>query len=248
MPVHFTVNFTGWRRWESGSGIAEIYYLNSYGVQAGTATGMSLVQYIMYKLAVAAYGIAGFLILTAKGESCVRGYGKLMLLGCLITVLITAALLFVAIGKRACSVIFTFLKKKGKGRWEEKLLALEKQAELCQKEAGLLLKNPKKLLCIILLNILKVSFWYAVPWLFLAGKIPLSLPEIMLLTALIQMLAAVIPVPSGIGSVEYVFTLVFRSLCGQRKRGIRGAHVPFCHIPFSLYSGGSAGLPPLPVE
>lgn len=31
---------------------------------------------------------------------------------------------------------------------------------------------------------------------------------------------------------------VFRSLCGQRKRGIRGAHVPFCHIPFSLYSGG----------
>lgn len=96
----------------SGSGIAEIYYLNSYGVQAGTATGMSLVQYIMYKLAVAAYGIAGFLILTAKGESCVRGYGKLMLLGCLITVLVTAALLFVAIGKRACSVIFTFLKRK----------------------------------------------------------------------------------------------------------------------------------------
>ena len=95
----------------SGSGIAEIYYLNSYGVQAGTATGMSLVQYIMYKLAVAAYGIAGFLILMAKGESCVRGYGKLMLLGCLITVLVTAALLFVAIGKRACSVIFTFLKK-----------------------------------------------------------------------------------------------------------------------------------------
>ena len=38
----------------SGSGIAEIYSLNSYGVQAGTATGMSLVQYIMYKLAVAA--------------------------------------------------------------------------------------------------------------------------------------------------------------------------------------------------
>lgn len=222
----------------SGSGIAEIYYLNSYGVQAGTATGMSLVQYIMYKLAVAAYGIAGFLILTAKGESCVRGYGKLMLLGCLITVLVTAALLFVAIGKRACSVIFTFLKKKGKGRWEEKLLALEEQAELCQKEAGLLLKNPKKLLCIILLNILKVSFWYAVPWLFLAGKIPLSLPEIMLLTALIQMLAAVIPVPSGIGSVEYVFTLFFGVYAGSVSAVSAALMYRFATFLFPCIPGG----------
>ena len=198
----------------SGSGIAEIYYLNSYGVQAGTATGMSLVQYIMYKLAVAAYGIAGFLILMAKGESCVRGYGKLMLLGCLITVLVTAALLFVAIGKRACSVIFTFLKKKGKGRWEEKLL------------------------CIILLNILKVSFWYAVPWLFLAGKIPLSLPEIMLLTALIQMLAAVIPVPSGIGSVEYVFTLFFGVYAGSVSAVSAALMYRFATFLFPCIPGG----------
>lgn len=37
----------------------------------------------------------------------------------------------------------------------------------------------------------------------------------MLLTALIQMLAAVIPVPSGIGSVEYVFTLFFGVYAGS---------------------------------
>ena len=56
---------------------------------------------------------------------------------------------------------------------------------------------------------MKLSCWYMVPWLLFAGTTSLSLPDTMLLTALIQTLAAVIPCPSGIGAVEYVFSLFF---------------------------------------
>ena len=84
----------------------------------------------------------------------------------------------------------------------------------------------------------KVSFWYAVPWLFLAGKIPLSLPEIMLLTALIQMLAAVIPVPSGIGSVEYVFTLFFGVYAGSVSAVSAALMYRFATFLFPCIPGG----------
>ena len=52
----------------SGSGVAEIYYLNTRGIEAGTATGMSLVQYILHKVAVALYGITGFTLLSSASR------------------------------------------------------------------------------------------------------------------------------------------------------------------------------------
>lgn len=72
-----------------------------------------------------------------------------------------------------------------------------------------MLHDKKALLIVCLLDAVKLSCWYMVPWLLFAGTTSLSLPDTMLLTALIQTLAAVIPCPSGIGAVEYVFSLFF---------------------------------------
>ena len=195
----------------SGSGVAEIYYLNTRGIEAGTATGMSLVQYILHKVAVALYGITGFIILCIQGDTVVRSYRLQMVLGCILTALITAVLITAAAGKKITARIFRLLDKKLKpgSKAEQKAHTFRKQAELCQQEGGVLLHDKKALLIVCLLDAVKLSCWYMVPWLLFAGTTSLSLPDTMLLTALIQTLAAVIPCPSGIGAVEYVFSLFF---------------------------------------
>ncbi|WP_455617593.1 lysylphosphatidylglycerol synthase transmembrane domain-containing protein [Eisenbergiella sp.] len=195
----------------SGSGVAEIYYLNTRGIEAGTAAGMSLVQYILHKTAVAVYGIAGFIILCSQGDAVVRSYRLQMVLGCILTVLITAVLIMAAAGKKITARFFRLLDKKLKpgSKAEQKAHTFQKQAELCQHEGGILLHDKKELFIVCLLDAVKLSCWYVIPWLLFAGTASLSLTDTMLLTALIQTLAAVIPCPSGIGAVEYVFSLFF---------------------------------------
>lgn len=195
----------------SGSGVAEIYYLNTRGIEAGTATGMSLVQYILHKIAVALYGITGFVILCVHGDAVVRSYRLQMVLGCILTALITAVLITAAAGKKITARFFRLLDKKLKpgSRAEQKARTFQKQAELCQHEGCILLHDKKELLIVCLLDAVKLSCWYVIPWILFAGTASLSLVDTILLTGLIQTLAAVIPCPSGIGAVEYVFSLFF---------------------------------------
>ena len=129
----------------SGSGVAEIYYLNTRGIEAGTATGMSLVQYILHKVAVAFYGITGFIILCIQGDTVVRSYRLQMVLGCILTALITAVLITAAAGKKITARIFRLLDKKLKpgSKAEQKAHTFRKQAELCQQEGGVLLHDKK---------------------------------------------------------------------------------------------------------
>lgn len=195
----------------SGSGVAEIYYLNTRGIEAGTATGMSLVQYILHKFAVAVYGITGFIILCIQGDTVVQSYRIQMVSGCILTALITAVLITAAAGKKTSARIFLWVEKRLKpgSKAEKKIQAFQRQTELCQQEGGILLRDKKRLFLVCLLDAAKLSCWYVIPWLLFAGTTSLSLPDTMLLTALIQTLAAVIPSPSGIGAVEYVFSLFF---------------------------------------
>lgn len=111
-----------------------------------------------------------------------------------------------------------------------------------------MLHDKKALLIICLLDAVKLSCWYMVPWLLFAGTTSLSLPDTMLLTALIQTLAAVIPCPSGIGAVEYVFSLFFGTYVSGVERGFRLSCVPLRHLPVSLHPRRRAGMAALPVE
>ena len=66
------------------------------------------------------------------------------------------------------------------------------------------------------LNLLKLCFWYGMPYLLFAGDKNINLVETMAITALSVMLAAVIPAPAGIGSTEFVFTGLFAGIVGTR--------------------------------
>ena len=90
---------------------------------------------------------------------------------------------------------------------------------------------------IILLNLIKLCFWYGMPYLLFAGAGDISLVETMAITSLSVMLAAVIPAPAGIGSTEFVFTGLFSGIVGTGVAGSASLLYRFATFVFPFLIG-----------
>lgn len=123
----------------------------------------------------------------------------------------------------ACNLLANRFRAKHPS-WEEKLTGAGHKLALLQAESRSLLQDPILLLHLFLCNVLKFTIWYIIPWIVFCnslggeyGDLPFSFLQCFALTSLSQSLAGVIPTPAGIGSVEAVFTLLFRRLLPEAK-------------------------------
>lgn len=123
----------------------------------------------------------------------------------------------------ACNLLANRFRAKHPS-WEEKLTGAGHKLALLQAESRSLLQDPILLLHLFLCNVLKFTIWYIIPWIVFCnslggeyGDLPFSFLQCFALTSLSQSLAGVIPTPAGIGSVEAVFTLLFRRLLPAAK-------------------------------
>ena len=203
----------------SGSGLAEIYYLSKDGVKPGRGTSLTMLQFVMKKIAVMLWGVSGFLLLlhTENASEICRNYGGFMIAGCVITVGIVIVLLTVVLSEKVMSRIL-WLCNKLSHRFPSKKMKLKEwkeQVELLNRTGKELLTYKKSFWKVIAYNLLKLFVLYAIPAYLLWGKSQLPgekqifWGESILLMAVVYMLAGVIPAPSGIGSLEFVFLLFF---------------------------------------
>ncbi len=91
----------------NGSGIAEIHYLHEKGVEPGSATVLTMIQYIMKRAAIMLLGVAGFVCLSHEegtGALC-REYILFLEAGCLITVMVIAVFLCIALSGRVANAL-----------------------------------------------------------------------------------------------------------------------------------------------
>lgn len=210
----------------SGSGIAGIYYLNKAGIPVPNATGMYFFQYIVHKVSMAMYSLLLFFITYRFIHTSFGDYQGYILFGFLGVCVIAGVLLAVATVpwmQTACNLLANHFRKKHPA-WEEKLTDAGHKLALLQAESRSLLRNPLLLLRLFLCNLIKFTTWYMIPWIvfhhsLLQGSVdlPFSFLQCFALTSLSQSLAGVIPTPAGIGSVEAVFTLLFRRLLPEAK-------------------------------
>ena len=210
----------------SGSGIAGIYYLNKAGIPVPNATGMYFFQYIVHKVSMAVYSLLLFLATYGFIHASFADYQCYILLGFAGVCVIAGVLLAVATVpwmQTACNLLANRFRAKHPS-WEEKLTGAGHKLALLQAESRSLLQDPILLLHLFLCNVLKFTTWYIIPWIVFCnslggeyGDLPFSFLQCFALTSLSQSLAGVIPTPAGIGSVEAVFTLLFRRLLPEAK-------------------------------
>ena len=216
----------------SGAGLAEIYYLSQKGVDPAQGTGISMIQFILKKISVMLWGVFGFVVLLALGEAekIRTSYGSFMILGCFITVLIVGVMMSVIVSDKMLRLMLWCLDRiAGKfSKWSEKAQNLKEKVTLFHTSGRMIFARKKVLFYLVGLNLVKFLTAYFIPtWIFMrqcgkfvpdsfsagvtAGILDGGLPplECILLMAVIYMLAGVIPAPSGIGSLEFVFLLFF---------------------------------------
>lgn len=206
----------------SGAGVAAIYYLNEHGVSYGQAFGLYMLQYAFHKISIALFSLLFFGLSWEYMLQHFSDYGGLLAAGYGITVVITLGLILFCCSKGFHRLLFWVLELvngKLKHRFDPLLSQLREQCGMMEEASKHLLKRKSTVAGVIALNILKFCFWYAIPYLVFGSEDVISLSEVMAVTSLSVMLAAVIPAPAGIGSTEFVFTSLFSKIVGTGMAG-----------------------------
>lgn len=204
----------------SGAGVAAIYYFNEHGVSYSKGTGMYTVEYMLHKVSIAIFSGLFFVLNWSYMQEYYSEYNTTLLAGFGITFVIAAVLLLFACSKKFHEMLLWIVRKLNRsGRLTEPLAKLEEQCQILEEAAGILLKRGGLIGGCILKNLLKCVFWYGIPFLILAGSYDISLPQALAVTSLAMMLAAVIPAPAGIGSSEFVLTMLFAMIVGTAEAG-----------------------------
>lgn len=197
----------------NGSGIAEIHYLHEKGVEPGSATVLTMIQYIMKRTAIMLLGVAGFAALWHREgtEALCRRYLLFLAAGCLITAVIIALFLCIALSARIASALSWALERlTGKyPSWRMRFEKWEAQIRLLNESGKSILRQKKRMTGTICLQVGKAIMFYLIPAVFLYGKTGLTAVECATVMAVAYMLAGVIPAPSGAGALEFVFLLFF---------------------------------------
>lgn len=197
----------------NGSGFAEIHYLHEKGVEPGSATVLTMIQYAMKRIAVMLCGLAGFAYL-CHGEATKplgREYMAFVGTGCLVTVLVIAVFLCLVLYSRVADALVWGLDWLS-ARMKKRAKDLDKwkgQIRLLNRSGMSVLGQKKKMLCVVFLQTGKLALFYMIPACLLHGKIDLTVGACVLVMAAAFMLAGVIPAPSGAGALEFVFLLFF---------------------------------------
>ena len=226
----------------SGGGVAQMYEMNrdglplargagplvtmlnsqisGDGLPLARGAGLSMVQYIFHKVSITLYGLIGFLCLLFAKDESVSGYTAFLAAGIGLTALITAVLLLVTACPPFSNWGFLIAERLCHGKWQDKRDKMKAQIDSMQEESLRLLKHsPRTAEGIFLCDFAKLTCWYLVPWFVLSADLPVSLWQIVCITAAAQMLAGVIPTPAGLGSLEFVFLMFSTKIVGAAEAG-----------------------------
>lgn len=203
----------------SVQGVAAVYYLGQNGVAYSEAISLYMVQYVVHKIGIAIFSGILFLVSWNFMLEHYRHYVSLLLLAYAVTILICIGLILLVMWGKFHNLILRILQHFNKnGRLDQMLVKLETNAGIMSTAAKTVFKDGKQILKLLGITLMKYVFWYDIPFLVMGGT-HLSFLHSLAVSSLGVMTAAVIPTPAGVGSSEFVMTLLFRPLVGIGTAG-----------------------------
>lgn len=202
----------------SGSGVAAVVFLGKKEVGYSEATGLYMIQYMLHKVSIALFSGIFFLINWRVMAQNYKNYAGYLLLAYVLTVLISIGLILLAVYPKFHKLILSLGRKLNfHNKLDSLLVKLENSATIMEQSTSKLLKDVKTIVAIVIKNMLKLCFWYGIPFLILFGTGEIPLLSSLSVTSLSVMTAAVIPTPAGIGSTELIMTSLYRVLVDVDK-------------------------------
>lgn len=192
-----------------GMGVAKVYYLTHDGLPVGNSMGACLLQTIFFRAAVWLLGVFSLLFFPSV-RLAVHPYRYAAAAGSVLSMGLLLFLIIVSFSKRFTAFLFrhAFRISKNHPSWTKWLNKVQEQVSLLQTEADMVYREKNFTLRILILSILQQLVLCMIPY-FGSGDASLSLIQMSAMTAVGYMLAGIVPMPSGFGSQEYIFSLLF---------------------------------------
>ncbi|MCI5712116.1 MAG: YbhN family protein [Roseburia sp.] len=206
----------------SGAGVAAIYYFHEKGIEYSESTGMYMIEYVVHKISIALLSVVLLIFNFTFLRENYGNYMWMLVLGYGITIVIAFFLILFCCSKKFHWLIIWSMERINtvmQGKLETQLGVVREYCEILEQASRKLLKDKKMLVFAVLKNFLKFGFWYSIPFFVLGEAGGMTLFQVMSVVSLAVMLAAVIPAPAGIGSTEFVFTMLFAVMIGTGLAG-----------------------------
>lgn len=203
-----------------GTTLAQIYLLSKQGIHPGIASGVLTLQYAFHRVAILLSSLILLGITYPYSIVWLKENRYYVYLGIGVNAFIILGLLMLCIGKECHQFVLGLIQSVlRKGHKEDRSVKIKIFLKDLREVTQFFFKKPYWCGKIILLNMLKVCCWYAIPYV-AYWSIKETLPsgraliEVMMLTSLMQLLIGIIPAPVGIGSTEVVYMMIFGKIFG----------------------------------
>lgn len=195
----------------SGGMAAKIVYLKKQGIDVGEGTGVCLIQFVFYKIAVLFMGLYAFIrypgFLSSISIKRVWVY-----IGLAVCIFIVAFIIIISVSKKVTDFIYNILWRifKNNHKAIDKIDEVFFQVNKLQEESKKVFKNKGKCMSVMALSVIMQALAYVVPCTILC-KNKNTIRKVFNGMALAYMLSGAVPVPSGIGSLEMIFISLMKA-------------------------------------
>lgn len=229
----------------SGTIVASTLFMKHCGIQPSKALGLYSIDYAIHKMSICVMAVALFL---ANREYMLGVFGKYssyVVLGVIATILITMAIVLFACWPPFHRFLRWLLEKADalfKGRFAKQIDSLSEQTAMMEDATRVVLKKPWLIVVVMLLDICKFACWFAIPYIVCHNLCDMNIVTSIGITAMSVMLAAVIPMPGGIGSSELVMTAIYSGLVGSAAAGAMALLYRFATFMFPFIIGAFTAI------
>ena len=229
----------------SGTIVASTLFMKHCGIQPSKALGLYSIDYAIHKMTICVMAVALFL---ANREYMLGVFGKYssyVVLGVIATILITMAIVLFACWPPFHRFLRWLLEKADalfKGRFAKQIDSLSGQTAMMEDATRVVLKKPWLIVVVMLLDICKFACWFAIPYIVCHNLCDMNIVTSIGITAMSVMLAAVIPMPGGIGSSELVMTAIYSGLVGSAAAGAMALLYRFATFMFPFIIGAFTAI------
>lgn len=190
----------------------EIYRLNKDGITVVNAASVSIQNFIIYQIALVLLGIFAIsynYIFKLYPEITILK--NLVFLGFLINFLVIVFLFIITYYKKGNKVIINFIinllyKLKIIKNKEDLINKFEKYLLDFNVGSKILLKNKKKFILLIILQLLSLIILYSIPYFIIKGiGLNILMFNVIVTSAYVMLIGSFVPIPGGTGGLEYGF-------------------------------------------
>ncbi|MCC8014786.1 MAG: flippase-like domain-containing protein [Eubacterium sp.] len=193
------------------------YYLYKYDIEVGETVGLMNLKYVFHKFSIFIYAAAMLLLNSLIGVK-IPGLMKYVYLGFAVSGVIIIFLILICTLEAVQHLLLNLIEKlPNTDKWEHRKKLWSNNLKSIYEESKNVLKNKNCCIKMLLTNLLKLSWFYTVP--FVCVKVlGFSAPtfiQTQFLAAIMLLITGVLPNIAGMGPAEFAFVLLFSAFLGK---------------------------------